>query len=69
MGVAQGVSALARIFGPLISIPLFNRQPTLPYWTASGVMVVAMAIFILFARHGKDYAAGPVELSLPPEAL
>ena len=69
MGVAQSVSALARIFGPLISVPLFYRQPTLPYLTASGMMLVAMAIFLLYARHGKDYVVGPVELELPPESL
>jgi len=69
MGVAQGVSALARIFGPLISIPLFKIQPNLPYWTASGMMIVAMAIFLLYARHGKDYVSGPVVLEVPPESL
>ena len=69
MGVAQSVSALARIFGPLISVPLFYLQPTLPYWTASGMMLVAMAIFLLYARHGKDYVVGPMELELPPESL
>jgi MFS family permease len=64
MGVAQSVSALARIFGPLISVPLSYQQPTLPYWTASGMMLVAMAIFLVFARHGKDYGTGNVEF--PP---
>jgi DHA1 family tetracycline resistance protein-like MFS transporter len=63
MGVAQSVSALARIFGPLISIPLFFIRPTLPYWTAAVMMAAAMAVFLLFARHGKDYGP-PAEVPL-----
>jgi hypothetical protein len=56
LGVAQSISALARICGPA-AIVLFTREPTLPYWVAVGMMAVAMAIFWLFARQGKDYAA------------
>ena len=63
MGVAQSVSALARIFGPLISVPLFFVKPTLPYWTAIGMMAAAMAVFLLSARHGKDYGP-PAEVPL-----
>jgi len=55
MGVAQSISALARIFGPVISVPLFFLRPILPYWTAIGMMAAAVAVFLLFARHGKDY--------------
>ena len=63
MGVAQSISALARIFGPLISVPLFFVQPTLPYWTAIVMMAGAIAVFLLFARHGRDYGT-PVEVPL-----
>jgi MFS family permease len=63
MGVAQSISALARIFGPLISVPLFFVNPTLPYWTAVVMMAVAIAVFLLFARHGKDYGP-PTEVPL-----
>lgn len=56
LGVGQSVSALARVAGPLIAVPLFFRQPTLPYWTAMAMMGGALAIFVLWARRGKDYA-------------
>jgi DHA1 family tetracycline resistance protein-like MFS transporter len=69
LGVSQSTSSLARVVGPLIAVPLFFQSPPLPYWAAIGIMAVSTAIFILFARKGKDYVAGPVELSLPAEAL
>jgi MFS family permease len=56
LGVSQSTSALARICGPLVSVPLFFVGPTLPYWTATGMMLLALAVFFLFARAGKDYA-------------
>jgi MFS family permease len=55
LGVSQSVSALARVVGPLIAVPLFFRQPTLPYWTAVAMMAGALAIFLALARHGRDY--------------
>jgi hypothetical protein len=60
MGVSQSTSAMARICGPLISVPLFFHGPTLPYWTAIGVMLIATTIFLVFARQGKDYGATEV---------
>jgi MFS family permease len=57
LGVSQSVSALARVAGPLIAVPLFFREPTLPYWTAIVMMSGALAIFLALARHGKDYGA------------
>jgi hypothetical protein len=33
------------------------------------MMIVAMAIFLLYARHGKDYVSGPVALEVPSESL
>jgi MFS transporter, DHA1 family, tetracycline resistance protein len=50
LGVSQSTSSLARVFGPLIAVPLFFRSPPLPYWMAILVMALAMAIFFLFAR-------------------
>jgi MFS family permease len=55
LGVSQSVSALARVAGPLIAVPLFFRGATLPYWTAAAMMAGAMMIFLLWARRGKDY--------------
>ena len=47
--------SLARVVGPLIAVPLFFRSPPLPYWTAIVLMAAAVAIFLLFARRGRDY--------------
>jgi DHA1 family tetracycline resistance protein-like MFS transporter len=69
LGVSQSTSSLARVVGPLIAVPLFFKSPPLPYWAAIGIMAVSTAIFVLFARKGRDYIAGPVELSVPAEAL
>ena len=57
LGVSQGASALARVVGPLIAVPLFFQSPEWPYYAAIAMMAVALAVFLLFARHGQDYAA------------
>jgi DHA1 family tetracycline resistance protein-like MFS transporter len=69
LGVSQSTASLARVVGPLIAIPLFFRSPPLPYWAAMVIMAIATVVFVLFARRGRDYVAGPVELALPAEAL
>jgi len=61
LGVSQSVSALARVAGPLIAVPLFFRQPTLPYWTAIAMMAGALAIFLIGARRGRDYGTAVAE--------
>jgi MFS transporter, DHA1 family, tetracycline resistance protein len=68
LGVSQSTSSLARVVGPLIAIPLFFRSPPLPYWAAIAIMAACTAIFILFARQGRDYGH-PMDLSMPAEAL
>jgi DHA1 family tetracycline resistance protein-like MFS transporter len=62
-GVAQSVSALARIAGPIVAIPLFKRGATLPYWTSAGLMLFALAIMLVAVRGGRDYGK---ESNLPP---
>jgi MFS family permease len=69
LGVSQSTSSLARVVGPLIAVPLFFDSPPLPYWAAMGIMAIATAIFILFARRGTDYATGEAQLAVPAEAL
>jgi DHA1 family tetracycline resistance protein-like MFS transporter len=69
LGVSQSTSSLARVVGPLIAVPLFFQSPPLPYWAATGIMALSTAIFVFFARRGTDYVTGPVELSLPAEAM
>jgi MFS transporter, DHA1 family, tetracycline resistance protein len=55
LGVSQSISALARVVGPIVAIPLFMRGVTLPYWTSFALMAGGLALFVLLARHGKDY--------------
>jgi MFS family permease len=56
LGVSQSVSALARVVGPLIAVPLFFRSPEMPYWAAMGMIAVGLALFVAFGRSGRDYA-------------
>lgn len=56
LGVLQSISALARIVGPMISIPLFQRSAQLPYLMAIGLMVVALLLLLTAVRRGKDFA-------------
>jgi hypothetical protein len=56
LGVSQGTSALARVFGPLIAVPLFYQSAEYPYYAALAMMVVALGVFLAFGRHGRDYA-------------
>lgn len=62
MGVSQGVSALARIAGPLCAIPLFKSVSAVaPYQLALAFMVVALICLLLFARQGKDFGTSGSE--------
>lgn len=63
LGVSQGVSALARIIGPLVAVPLFtNVSHTSPYFASIGLMVLGLAALLIGARGGKDYGA-PTEVA------
>ena len=55
--MSQSTSSLARVVGPLIAVPLFFEWPPLPYWAATIIMVAATTIFVVFARHGRDYGS------------
>lgn len=46
LGVAQSISSLARILGPMIGVPLIERQATLPYWTAAGMMCLGLLMVV-----------------------
>ncbi len=56
LGVAQSVSAMSRIVGAGLSIPLLKKAATLPYWTSLGLMAVATGMIWLACRSGKDHA-------------
>ena len=51
LGLGQSMSAMARILGPLAGIPLFFLDIGYPYWTAAGLMAVAL-LMVLGLRGG-----------------
>ena len=53
MGVGQSVSALARIIGSGLGIPLLRYRLELPYYVAAALMVVGMVLLVAAARRGK----------------
>ncbi len=55
LGISQGTSAIARIVGPLIAIPLLYVSKPLPYVAAGGLMALGLVCLLAFARGGKDY--------------
>jgi MFS family permease len=55
LGVGQSVSALARIFGSALGIPMLKAYLFLPYAVGS-VMMIAVAIVVTMAcRRGRDF--------------
>ncbi len=62
LGLSQSVSALARILGPMMGIPLLKHGLRLPYTVAAGTMGLGLVMILLSARRGKDYAASPAAM-------
>jgi DHA1 family tetracycline resistance protein-like MFS transporter len=46
IGVAQGVGSLARIFGPLIAMPLYSHSPLIPYIICGAIAILAGVIAV-----------------------
>lgn len=46
LGVGQSMSALARILGPALALPLQGRDLALPYWFGAGLMAVAIGLVV-----------------------
>jgi MFS family permease len=57
LGLGQSVSALGRILGPAIGIPLSQQNAAYPIWLAVGMMLVGGAMVLVAARRGRDFAA------------
>jgi DHA1 family tetracycline resistance protein-like MFS transporter len=55
LGVAQSISSLARILGPVAGNVLYGRSRTLPLWTAGCLTVLLLLMVVAAARGGKDY--------------
>jgi len=49
LGVGQSFSALARIVGPAIAMPLHASAVELPHWTGAGLMTVAVLLVATLA--------------------
>ena len=62
LGVAQSVSSLARIFGPVIGARLFYLGSTYQFWVAAALMVLGLAMVLVAARSGHDYQAAAAEV-------
>ena len=57
LGVGQSMSAMARIFGPLVGIRLFHVQATLPFVAAAGLMLLGLILVTAGAWGGRDFEA------------
>lgn len=58
LGVNQSMSSLARIAGPMVAIPLFYSDATLPYWFSAALMGLSLIMVGIAAKRGKDFASG-----------
>lgn len=66
LGAAQSINSLARILGPMIGVPLVERNSSLPYWTAAGMMCLGLLMVVVAARGGRDFLPESIALeSLP----
>ena len=57
LGLGQSLSALARILGPMLGIMLEARGSALPYWCATGMMLVGVVLVFALKRHPVPDAA------------
>jgi MFS family permease len=55
LGVAQSISALARIAGPVVGNALLAKDATYPLWTAIALMAAGGGMVLVAARQGRDY--------------
>lgn len=61
LGVGQSASALARIVGSAVGIPLLMRNPRWPAYLATALILLAVGLISWTARHGHDYELGDAE--------
>jgi DHA1 family tetracycline resistance protein-like MFS transporter len=67
LGLAQSVSSLARILGPMAGLPLYTSpelasrysvtRGSTPFWVAAGLMCAGAILITIATRSGKDYEA------------
>ena len=54
LGVGQSTSAMARILGSGLGLPLLGVSLTLPYYLAIGMMFLGVLMVMAAGRKGKD---------------
>ncbi len=61
LGISQSMGALARILAPLLGLPLLYQKAflpiVLPYVVSIGMMLVGLAMILVSARGGHDFAS------------
>ena len=60
LGVSQSVSAMARILGAALSIPLIKWFILFPYLLAATLMIAAAGLIWLACRRGRDFGQAPI---------
>ncbi|MDA7951234.1 MAG: MFS transporter [Pirellulaceae bacterium] len=50
LGIGQSFSSLARIFGPVCGVSLMGLGAAYPYWVASGLLLVCMAVLLTWSQ-------------------
>jgi MFS family permease len=55
LGIGQSVSALARIGGSLVGIPLLMYEITLPFFLSAALMAATLLLVAIASRRGRDY--------------
>ena len=59
LGLGQSVSALARILGPMLGVPLLKLAIRLPYIVAGSTMALGLLMIVYSGRRGRDYGPAP----------
>ncbi len=65
LGIGQSISSLARIFGPMVAVPLSQnyalasavsmKAAELPLLLASAMMAIGLILVVIATRRGRDY--------------
>ncbi len=61
LGLNQSVSALARIIGAGVGIPLLMQAIVLPFLTATVLMTLGLLLILWAGRSGQDFGSSPTE--------
>lgn len=68
LGVGQSISALARIVGPAIAMPLHATAVELPHWTGAGLMTIGLLLVATLGAPEKKGDSEPDSASTSHDA-